>query len=285
MKDGARRSMLTERSGVTGRHLPSFAGVAALVVLALASLPAGADAGPSRLVEVGAGSLRPFLANADAPPVRVEPFALEDRPVTRAQFAEFVRAVPRWRRGEVAAILAESGYLGSWESALEPGARARELPVTEVSWHAARAYCRWQGRRLPTEGEWEWASRANATRADASDDPEHIRQVLEWYGRPRGALRASGSGPANVWGARDMHGLVWEWVEDFGGSMVTADSRERDERDERRVCGAAAVSGGDPSEYATFMRFAFRSSLRAGFALPNLGFRCAADLPNQEETP
>jgi formylglycine-generating enzyme required for sulfatase activity len=55
-------------------------------------------------------------------------------------------------------------------------------------------------------------------------------------------------------------------------------------RDERRVCGAGALSGGDPSEYATFMRFALRSSLRADFALPNLGFRCAADRPIEEET-
>lgn len=267
------------RHGV--RWLAIALSLAALSLAALLVLPAQANDGPSTLVRVGAGELRSFLSRADQPPTRVEAFALEDRPVTRAQYREFVEAMPRWRRGAVPPILAEGRYLGSWQSELEPGPGAGELPVTEVSWHAARAYCRWRGRRLPTEAEWEWAARADATRADASGDPAHARRVLDWYARPRGALRASGSGEANVWGVRDLHGLVWEWVEDYGASIVAADDREREARDERRVCGAGSLSGGDPSEYATFMRYAFRSSLRANFSLPNLGFRCAADLPQE----
>lgn len=241
----------------------------------------------SELRRVGRGAYDDFLARAPdgaaAPRVRVAAFLLEVRPVTRAQFRAFVRATPRWRRGNVPEVLAEPQYLAHWAAPLDPGVDALALPVTEVSWHAARAYCRWRGRRLPTEAEWEWAARADARLADASAEPTYARQLLAWYSRPHsGPPRASGSGPANVWGVRDLHALVWEWVDDYGASMVASDDRERGGRDAQRVCGAGALSGGDATAYATFMRYAFRSSLRANFALPTLGFRCARGI--QEES-
>ena len=254
--------------------------IAALVALGAQAPSARADRGaPSELRRVGPGTLPSFLARDGEASVEVRAFALEDRPVTRAQYRAFVAASPRWRAGAVPSVLAEPSYLAGWSPSEDDGA----LPATEVSWHAARAYCRSHGRRLPTESEWEWAARADATRADATGDPAHARAVLDWYARRGRVLRASGSGAPNVWGVRDLHGLVWEWVEDFGASMVASDDRERDARDGDRVCGAGALGGGDPGQYATFMRFAFRSSLRASFALPQLGFRCAADLEGDQE--
>jgi formylglycine-generating enzyme required for sulfatase activity len=238
---------------------------------------AGAQAGATRLVRIESGPYRAFLARADDAPVVVRAFALEERPVSRAQLAAFVAAEPRWRRGAVPALLAEPRYLASWESPSEPGASSRGLPATEVSWHAARAYCRWVGRRLPTEAEWEHAARSGAGGVSAE-----TQRTLEWYARPRRApARDAGSGSPDAHGVRDLHGLVWEWVEDYGASLVASDDREREARDPGRVCGAGALGGGDPTEYATFMRFALRSSLRADFTLPHLGFRCAADLEEE----
>ncbi len=257
--------------------------VASAVAVTLTTARADDDAGrASVLRSVRRGQYADFLARGRAgeaaPSVRVAAFALEDRPVTRAQFLAFVLATPRWRRGSVPEVLAESTYLADWNGPLEPGGESLALPVTRVSWHAARAYCRWRGRALPTEAQWEWAARADARHADATRDPVYTRQLLAWYARPTGGpQRASGSGAPNLWGVRDLHGLVWEWVEDFGASMVASDDRERGARDSQRVCGAGALSGGDASAYATFMRYAFRSSLRADFALPTLGFRCAAE--------
>lgn len=231
----------------------------------------------TELASIGPGSYPAFLARPDAPPVEVAAFALETHAVTNAQYLAFVTAEPSWRRSSVARLFAEETYLSQWSGDVELGRAAADAPVTRVSWHAARAYCAWAGRRLPTEAEWEWAARADATRQDATSDPAFLARILDWYARPRGELPVAGTGEANVWGVRELHGVVWEWVEDFGASIVAADDRERDARTEDRVCGAGSIGGGDSRIYATFMRFAFRSSLAADFALANLGFRCAAD--------
>jgi formylglycine-generating enzyme required for sulfatase activity len=75
-----------------------------------------------------------------------------------------------------------------------------------------------------------------------------------------------------------MHGLVWEWVYDYGASLVAADSREKEGADSNRFCGTAGANAQRPSDYAAFMRIAFRSSLEAAYTTTRLGFRCAADL-------
>lgn len=236
-------------------------------------------AAPTPLHTVGAGRFRAFLAAPRDPPVEVGRFALEEHAVTNAQFLAFVAATPRWRRGAVPRLLADATYLATWEGPLSLGTAPADAPVTHVSWHAARAYCAWRGRRLPTEAEWEWAARASATVADASADPAFVARILTWYARPHQALPPAGRGEPNLWGVRDLHGVVWEWVEDFGASMVASDDREREGRFVDRVCGAGSIGAGDPSDYATFMRYAFRSSLRASFTVSRLGFRCAADAP------
>ena len=98
-------------------------------------------------------------------------------------------------------------------------------------------------------------------------------------------LPAVGQGEANAWGVHDLHGLVWEWVYDFGAALVASDDRERGDADRDKYCGAGAALARDPRQYATFMRLAFRSSLQARYTTANLGFRCAADLPRPGKGP
>lgn len=93
-----------------------------------------------------------------------------------------------------------------------PRYRSPDYPVVCVSWRQARAYCRFRGKRLPTEAQWERAALAGGS------------TVYAWGNEKPGASRCTpagqnhpspvGSYPPNAWSLRDMTGNVWEWVYD-----------------------------------------------------------------------
>jgi formylglycine-generating enzyme len=209
--------------------------------------------------------------------VRVAPFELMRTPVTNAQFLAFVTTHPDWRRGVAAPIFAEARYLEHWSGALSLGAGALpQQPVTRVSWFAAEAYCEAQGARLPTWAEWEYAAAADATRTDARADPGWRERILGWYAKPSNvALAAVGQGAADLHGVHDLHGLVWEWVEDYAAMLVSSDNRQQSDPDLLQFCGAGAISTDDRENYAVLMRIAMLSALAAEDTTANLGFRCA----------
>lgn len=238
----------------------------------------GAIAAPTPLVPISGGAYRPLYAPEPGRElVEVGPFAIEEHPVTVAQFRAFVTANPGWRPGEVAGLQADEGYLKSWRATGLPVA-GPDRPITEVSWFAARAYCAWLGRRLPTEDEWELVARASESLRDASEDDAWLAKILAWYGRPSTeALASVRSRPPNLWGVYDLHELVWEWVEDFNNTLVSSDARESGDDERLRFCGVGAVDARDVRDYANFMRVAWRSSVEGKTTTKNLGFRCAAD--------
>ena len=86
-------------------------------------------------------------------------------------------------------------------------------------------------------------------------------------------------GEANAYGLRDLHGLIWEWVDDFNALLVDADSRSGDDPDKQKFCGAGAINLQDRMNYAVLMRIALLSSLSARSGTSSLGFRCAKELP------
>lgn len=206
--------------------------------------------------------------------VQVASFEMDAVPVTNGQFAAFVAANPKWRRDRVSRLLADPQYLSQWQTPTTPVAAERNQPVTRVSWYAARAYCDSRGTRLPTWYEWEWAAAANESSADARNDPRWTQQILAWYSQPAGALPDVGSRPANVHGVRDLHGVVWEWVEDYNSLLVAGDNRQQAEADDTRFCGPGALTMEQKEQYATLMRIAMLSSLRAEFTTATMGFRC-----------
>lgn len=242
----------------------------------------GAAAEPPRPRQDGtavvpAGTYRPlFPPTPGETSIPVRAFRMDRLPVTNAEFLSFVRANPEWARGRVAPILAESGYLASWRSPDELGADVDPAqPVVSVSWFAARAFCASRGERLPLEAEWERAAAASRTQADGSLDAAFRAELLATYSRPAAPRLAHvGTGAPNLFGLRDLHGLVWEWVADFGNAVAAFSAGP----DRLRFCGAGASAATDGTDFAAFERTAFRSSLRGRYTIKNLGFRCAADV-------
>lgn len=211
-----------------------------------------------------------------SPPVEVAAYELRSEPVTNADFLAFVQAHPQWRRDRVVRLFAEPRYLSQWPAAEAIGGDARpDQPVTQVSWFAAQAYCESEGGRLPSWHEWEFAAAADATRTDARNDPAWREKILNWYALPSSAPLAAIGGAPNVYGVRDLHGLIWEWVEDAGALLVSSDSRDQDDSDRLKFCGAGALELKDRENYAVLMRIALLSSLKAVDTTANLGFRCA----------
>jgi formylglycine-generating enzyme required for sulfatase activity len=240
-----------------------------------------AQAAPSRAPfrTIAAGRVRPmFIAGIPDGGVSVPAFLLATRPVTNAEYLRFVMKHPEWRRSRVARIAADSSYLRHWsgDTALGPGAPPA-APVVNVSWFAASAYASWAGGRLPSTMEWELA--ASRFRKAFGTDPERLNaQLLAWYGAASTAPQAVGRGVVSDDGVVDLHGVIWEWVDDFNAVVTSGESRGDGGPDAGLFCAGGAALAADPSNYSAFMRYALRGSLRGAYALGTLGFRVARDL-------
>jgi iron(II)-dependent oxidoreductase len=163
--------------------------------------------------------------------VRVAPFRMATTCVTNEEFAEFVEAGGygdrRWwsdvgwacMQQEARAaprdwVRAGSGWRQRWfdtDVPLDP-----DEPVVCVSWHEANAWCRWAGRRLPTEGEWEYAARYGlAAEADLlpweAEDNDLDAAVLDCR-QLRPAASESPVGGHSKAGLAHLVGNVWEWT-------------------------------------------------------------------------
>ena len=240
---------------------------------------------PSAYVDVPAGTLASVLANdADRVPLSVPAFAMRATPVTQGEFRRFVLGQSQWRRDRVPRTFADRGYLQDWASATAlKNAAAETQPVTHVTWFAAQAFCEGEDARLPTWTEWEYVAAADATRSDARSDPAWLARILGWYARPASSTLPAVGGAPNLYGVRDVHGLVWEWVDDFNALLVNADSRSGDDPDKLKFCGAGAINLQDRQNYAVLMRIALLSSLNASDSTGSLGFRCVR--PASKESP
>lgn len=230
------------------------------------------------MVLIPAGDYEPLFRDSKEPAATAVPaFHLDVRPVTNAEFLAFVTANPQWRRSRVSPLFADKGYLADWAGDVEPGPDApANSPVVRVSWFAARAFAAWCGKRLPTTAEWERAASVGFTTTNAKTEPAYRALVLDWFATPTPwPLPAAGSGRPNYFGVRDLAGLVWEWVSDFNAALVTGDARGDSSVDRGLFCSAGSVGARDREDYPAFMRAGFRSSLRASYVVPNLGFRCA----------
>jgi formylglycine-generating enzyme required for sulfatase activity len=209
--------------------------------------------------------------------VKLDPFFLDQAPVTNSQFLEFLNARPEWRKALADRTRIDRDYLALWDRNTYPP-DLRDHPVVFVSWHAARAYAEWRGCRLPTEAEWECAARGGLEQrefpwGDLPDtDRAHFHSSL-------GTVPVK-SFPPNRFELFEMAGNVWEWCEDWYDKDFYATMPEpaEDPRCTVSASGLKVIRGGAWCYYAYVMRCAFRSGFPPHASDINGGFRCARSL-------
>lgn len=246
-------------------------------ILMFAALPLASYGQEGEMVSIDGGEYLPLYGDVDSK-VHVEGFQLDRYPVTNADYLDFVREKEEWQKDKPIKLYIDGGYLNHWAGPLDLGRTRPNAAVTNISWFAAKSYCAWKGKRLPTLDEWEYAAMAGEKLADARTTEEYNQYILSWYETARTFLNPVGSGMKNVYGVYDLHGLVWEWTYDFSSVLLSSESRKGGNSDNNLFCGSSSIGATDLMNYAAFMRYAFRSSMKARFTSRNLGFRCARNL-------
>lgn len=227
------------------------------------------------MVKITSGEYSMFFDNNTGKKVKVKSFFLDTRAVTNSEFLEFVKSNPKWARSKVSKLFADAGYLKHWKGDYNIGnPKINNSPVTNVSWYAANAYSKWKNKRLPTLAEWEYVGNASLI----NDKRQVEKVILDWYSKPTPQVLPSvGTSFKNKFNVSDMHGLIWEWVYDFNSIVMNGDSRSNNAVQRDLFCASGSFGAANKEDYAAFMRFAFRGSLKAKYTVSNLGFRCALD--------
>lgn len=163
-----------------------------------------------------------------------------------------------------------------------------EMPMTCISWRAARDFCRWlteverkAGRlpkgyeyRLPTEAEWEYASRAGSSGVFAhGDDMAKLGDYAWFRSNSNGAANKCGGKLANAWGLHDMTGNVWEWCGDWYSEKFLVADTEDPVGPEACPDGCKVLRGGAFTSSANDLRSSARFQFSHKGGRRNIGFR------------
>jgi formylglycine-generating enzyme required for sulfatase activity len=176
-------------------------------------------------------------------------FWLEQTPVTQEAYQRVTRTNPSHFFGET-------------------------LPVENVTWSQAKAYCEAVGGRLATEAEWEYAARAGTT------TPRYGNiDAIAWYNNNSGfETHEVGQKQPNPWGLYDMLGNVWQWNADWYDGKYYANSPSEDPQGPTGPEHYSVLRGGSWFGEATNLRSSYRFSYGPGGRNDNIGFRCVREV-------
>ncbi len=156
-------------------------------------------------------------------------------------------------------------------------------PVLNMAWNDAQSYVTWLSRksrksyRLPSESEWEYAARAGTTTPYSFGRTITPQQAN--FGRNVGKTSPVGSYPSNGWGLHDMHGNVWEWVEDCSHQSYEGAPRDGSAwTTGNTLCGQRVLRGGSWYDVPRLLRAANRSWVYSSVRVDEHGFRVARTL-------
>ena len=231
--------------------------------------PASAQPQQGAMVLVPAGefTMGSSTGDADEQPahqVYVDAFSMDVYEVTVGQYAAFLQAT-------------EANSPSDWKTMNQPAYQKR--PVANVDWADAAAYCKWAGKRLPTEAEWEKAARGTDGRLYPwGNDPPTPRHAN--YGKTgshnHGALAPVGmlENGKSPYGIYDMAGNVWEWVSDWYDNDYYKNSPSQNPTGppsgESKVLRGGSWDS-DPPHLRSVVRYFHRSAHRH----KDYGLRCA----------
>ena len=223
--------------------------------------------------------------------VHIDAFYIDIYEVTNSQYKKFIESNPSWQKNSIPNRFHDGNYLAKWSDSTFPS-DIGDHPIVYVSWYAASAYADWIGKRLPTEAEWEKATRGGVEGqkypwGNTLDD-DRVNYSLNIG--ITGATTPVGDYPPNGYGLYDMIGNVLEWCLDeydnefynnppqnnpLSGDNSIEDILEnfRNISSSRSVRGGSWVESGQPRIWITYRRGndpAYTSQL--------IGFRCVKSL-------
>ncbi|GJL79220.1 MAG: hypothetical protein NPINA01_22090 [Nitrospinaceae bacterium] len=219
--------------------------------------------------------------------VYVDAFYMDTYEVSAKDYAEFLNAVDN-----VKGYYLDNKYgMLIFDSRFQPRPGLESQPINNVNWKGADAYCRWKGKRLPTEAEWEKAARGTDKRVfpwgDSRPTPERARYFQSWTEEiqhrvmvPVDAL-PEGKSP---FGLYNMAGNVKEWVDDWYDREYYEESSEH--TNPRGPIGGEfkVIRGGSWRDLGGFVYSSFRNNSYPATRMDDYGFRCAKSV-NEKEAP
>ena len=225
----------------------------------------------------GTALLNAEHAKLDEAPMHVrflKAYAIEQYPVSNAEYAAFVQATKHpppthWKNGQFADEDAD-------------------LPIVHVSWHDSNAYAQWAGKRLPTEAEWEKASRGPDGRiypwgnTFVPEEPESTdtSQILTTHLTPIGTRPATTS----PYGIGETVGNVWEWTADWYQpypDLKHKTPQQATDGKHKTLRGGSWLEAREGTAERYF-RCANRLHAPPDYKARNIGFRCARETPPEQ---